>query len=156
MKLNYDALADQAAWAAAGVSLPSYDPERVAEETRRNPRWVHFGIGNIFRFFLGGIADTLISNGEMTQGITCGETFDFDIADRIYEPHDNLALAVTLHGDGRTDRRILGALTEAVNARPGDGVAWARLREIFSHPGLQMVSFTITEKGYALRGADGA
>lgn len=83
------------------------------------------------------------------------ETFDFDIADQIYTPHDNLALAVTLHGDGRTDRRILGSLTEAINARSGDGASWSRLRKIFSHPGLQMVSFTITEKGYALRGADG-
>ena len=30
-----------------------------------------------------------------------------------------------------------------------------RLKEIFANPGLQMISFTITEKGYALKGADG-
>lgn len=32
---------------------------------------------------------------------------------------------------------------------------WNRLKEIFASPTLQMVSFTITEKGYALQKADG-
>ena len=32
---------------------------------------------------------------------------------------------------------------------------WERLKEIFADPGLQMVSFTITEKGYALKDSKG-
>ena len=32
---------------------------------------------------------------------------------------------------------------------------WSRLKEIFTSPSLQIVSFTITEKGYALQKADG-
>lgn len=97
----------------------------------------------------------MISAGALDKGITCVETFDYDVVDKIYAPYDNLALAVTLHEDGRTDKRVLGSLTEAVKARSKDPAAWARLKEIFVHPGLQMVSFTITEKGYALRGAGG-
>ncbi|MCD7867980.1 MAG: mannitol dehydrogenase family protein [Clostridiales bacterium] len=155
MKLTYNGLNNQEDWTAAGISLPDYDPARLARETQRDPRWVHFGIGNIFRFFLGGIADTLISRGEMDRGITCVEAYDFDVVDQIYTPHDNLVLAVTLHQDGRMDRKVLGSLAEAIKARSDDPAAWSRLRDIFSHPGLQMVSFTITEKGYALRGADG-
>lgn len=53
----------------AGIGLPSYDIEKVAEETKKNPVWVHFGAGNIFRIFIGGIADTLISSGEMKKGL---------------------------------------------------------------------------------------
>ena len=83
------------------------------------------------------------------------ETFDLDVVDKIYTPYDNLVLAVTLHEDGRSDKRILGSLTEAIKAQYKDSSAWSRLKEIFMDPGLQMVSFTITEKGYALRNAQG-
>ena len=155
MRLNYKGLKDSDAWRKAGIDLPPYDPEKLAEDTRKDPRWVHFGIGNIFRIFVGGIADNLIRAGLLDRGIICAETFDFDVVDKIYAPFDNLALAVTLHEDGKTDKRILGSLTEAVKAQPRYGDDWARLKEIFTHPGLQMVSFTITEKGYVLHGADG-
>ena len=151
MRLTYDGLKDSAAWKNAGIDLPPYDPQKIAENTRRNPRWIHFGIGNIFRIFVGGIADSLIRSGKMDTGIICAETFDYDVADKIYYPFDNLALAVTLHEDGKTDKRVLGSLTEAVKA-PQDR---ARLTEIFTAKTLQLVSFTITEKGYALHGSDG-
>ena len=156
MKLTYQGLKDSEGWKKAGVELPSYDVEALAERTKKNPLWVHFGIGNIFRIFIGGIADKLISEGKMDRGITCVETFDFDVADKIYAPFDNLVLAVTLHEDGKTDKRILGSLTEAVKARSSNPAEWSRLKEIFTNPGLQLVTFTITEKGYALHGADGS
>ena len=155
MKLTFEGLRDRAAWAAAGVALPDYDPVAVSAATRADPRWVHLGIGNIFRFFLGGIADRLLHEGRIDRGITCVETFDFEIVDRIYAPFDNLALAVTLRKDGSVQRRVLGSLGEALAVRPGDEAARARLREIFTAPGLQLVSFTITEKGYTLRDAAG-
>lgn len=151
MRLTYDGLKDTEAWRKAGIDLPPYDPKALAENTRTNPRWVHFGIGNIFRIFIGGIADTLIRKGLMATGITCVETFDYDVADKIYAPFDNLALAVTLHEDGKTDKRVLGSLSESLKA-PQD---WKRLTEIFTAESLQLVTFTITEKGYALHGADG-
>ena len=63
MKLTYKGIKDKAAWEAAGVALPPYDPEALAERTKENPAWIHFGIGNIFRIFIGGIADRLIREG---------------------------------------------------------------------------------------------
>ncbi len=155
MILSYEGLKNKEQWERAGICLPSYDPAAVSARTVQSPRWVHFGIGNIFRIFIGGIADRLLSEGLMDTGITCVETFDFDVVDRIYRPFDNLALAVTLFSDGRTGKKVIGALSEAVKAIPSDPEAWKRLKEIFTEPGLQLVSFTITEKGYALRGADG-
>ncbi len=155
MKLTYEGIKDIASWEKAGVSLPSYDPAETAAAAKEAPVWVHFGIGNIFRIFIGGIADRLLAGGYMHKGITCAESFDFDVIDKIYEPFDNLVLAVTLHADGRQDKRVLGSLSEAVKADICNNTAWARMSEIFTQPQLQMISFTITEKGYALRSPDG-
>ena len=153
MKLTLEGLKDQAAWQAAGIALPSYDVAQVAQRTKQAPVWVHFGAGNIFRIFIGGLADQPLSSGAADKGITCVETFDFDVVDKIYHPYDNLVLAVTLNADGSTDKRVLGSLTEAIKAQSNVAQEWDRLKEIFANPGLQMISFTITEKGYALKNA---
>ena len=58
MKLSIEGIKNKEAWEQAGINLPSYDVEKVAADTKESPVWVHFGIGNIFRIFIGGIADT--------------------------------------------------------------------------------------------------
>ena len=156
MKLTFEGIKDTAAWQSAGIKLPEYDVQAAAEKAKAHPVWAHFGAGNIFRIFVGGLADTLIAKGEMDRGITCVETFDFDVVDQIYAPYDNLVLAVTLNADATTDKRVLGSLSEAIKAQSGVPEAWSRLKAVFADPSLQMVSFTITEKGYALKNAAGA
>lgn len=155
MKLTLNGIKEAAAWKEAGIVLPSYDVAEIAANTKEAPVWVHFGAGNIFRIFIGGLADKLISQGELNKGITCVETFDFDVVDKIYVPYDNLVLAVTLKADGSTEKQVIGSLTEAIKAQSSVSSQWDRLKEIFVNPGLQMISFTITEKGYALSGPDG-
>ena len=154
MKLTMAGIKDREAWEKAGIQLPGYDVEEVSEKARKAPRWVHFGIGNIFRVFIGGIADGLLEEGALDRGLTCVETFDYDVADKIYAPYDNLGLSVILHGDGTRDYKVLGALAEAVKAQSSNEKQWNRLKEIFAAPSLQLVSFTITEKGDALQKAD--
>lgn len=100
MKLSINGIKEQEAWKKAGIALPGYDVEAASENAKENPVWVHFGIGNIFRVFIGGIADGLLEEGVLDRGITCVETFDYDVADKIYDPYDNLGLSVILHGDG--------------------------------------------------------
>ena len=151
LKLNYESLKNKDNWEKVGVSLPNYDPKLLSEKTKKSPIWAHFGIGNIFRIFIGGIADKLISENHMDKGITCVETFDYDVVDKIYKPYDNLALAVTLYEDGKQEKKILGSLTEAIKAPQEND----RLKEIFKNPKLQLISFTITEKGYALHDSEG-
>lgn len=155
MRLSLAGIKDREQWTAAGIELPGYDVERVSAAARKNPVWVHLGIGNIFRVFLGSIADGLLEAGVLDRGLTCVETFDYDIVDKIYEPYDNLGLNVILNADGTRDCKVIGAFAETVKAQHEDPVQWTRLQEIFRSPSLQMVSFTITEKGYALHRADG-
>lgn len=155
MKLTIDGIREKEAWKDTGVQLPAYDVSEISEKTRQNPVWVHFGIGNIFRIFMGDIADRLISEGEIEHGITCVETFDYEVVDKVYTPHDNLALCVTLLNDGTNIQKVIGSLSESLAVRPDDRNAMNRLKEIFVSESLQMVSFTITEKGYSLRDAAG-
>lgn len=155
MRLTLEGIKNQKAWQEAGIALPGYDVEKVSQKAKEEPRWVHLGIGNIFRIFIGGIADGLLEEGALDRGITCVETFDYDVVDKIYEPYDNLGLSVILHGDGSRQYKVLGSLAEAVKAQSLDQAQWNRLKEIFTSKSLQMVSFTITEKGYALQKADG-
>lgn len=155
MKLNINSLSDKSFWNKIGVAIPDYDINKVAEATKKNPVWVHFGVGNIFRMFIGGLQDKLLNEGLADKGIICVETFDYDIIDKIYEPFDNLVLGVTLKANGNTERRIIGSLSEAVKADSTKEKEWMLLKDIFINPSLQMVSFTVTEKGYALKGSDG-
>ena len=102
------------------LQLPGYDVEKISAKAKEAPVWVHFGIGNIFRVFIGGIADGLLEEGVLDRGITCVETFDYDVVDKIYEPYDNLGLSVILHGDGTREYKVLGSLAEAVKAQSSD------------------------------------
>ena len=156
MKLTLDGIKDRQAWEKAGIKLPGYDVEAVSKKAKDAPGWVHFGIGNIFRVFIGGIADGLLEEGVLDRGITCVETFDYDVIDKIYKPYDNLSLSVILHGDGTREYKVMGALAEAIKAQSSDPEQWNRLKDIFKAKSLQLVSFTITEKGYALQKADGS
>ncbi len=155
MKLTMDGIKNREAWEKAGIQLPGYNVKEVLEKAKKEPRWVHFGIGNIFRVFIGGIADGLLEEGALDRGLICVETFDYDVVDKIYTPYDNLGLSVILHGDGSREYKVLGSLAEAVKAQSSNETQWNRLKEIFTSKSLQMVSFTITEKGYALQKADG-
>ena len=156
MKLTIDGLKDTEGWKKANVEIPSYDVAKVHEATRKEPIWAHFGAGNIFRMFIGGLQDTLLNKKLSDKGIIAVETFGYDIIDEIYEPHDSLVLAVTLLPDGNVSKRVIGSLAEGIKSIPGDTPEWKRMKDIFAAKTLQMVSFTITEKGYALKGSDGS
>ena len=51
---------------------------------------------------------------------------------------------------------MIGSLAESLTVDRHDAADWNRLKEIFASNTLQMVSFTITEKGYSITSPDGA
>ncbi len=153
MKLTLEGLRNKDEW--KGYKLFDYDHEQILKNTEERPVWVHFGAGNIFRIFPAGLCQNLIEQKAMDTGILVGEGFDGEIIDRIYRPHDSLTLGVTLKADGSISKEVIGSVMEAVKCDPSEKDDWAVLEKAFTNPSLQMVSFTITEKGYALYSADG-
>ena len=155
MKLTNEGLKDTAAWRKAEVALPGYDRDSMIRATEEAPVWVHFGAGNIFRGFIAGLQQRLLNKGLADRGIIAAETWDGEIIDRIYKPYDSLTLMVSLRPDGGTDREVIASLAGGLKATPAEEKDWGELKWIFEAPSLQMVSFTITEKGYALRDMKG-
>src|SRR5574344_798015 len=142
-------------WTKDGVELPKFDVDRMVEYTKENPVWIHFGAGNIIRGFIAGLQQDLLNEGLQKSGIVASDTFDYEIIDKIYKPFDNKTLLALMHADGSLEKKVVASVGEAVPADSSNNDAWRRLTEIFASPSLQIVSFTITEKGYALRGMDG-
>lgn len=155
MKLGYQGLQTCEDWEHAGVRLPRYDWKQMAEQTNVAPVWVHFGAGNIFRGFIAGLQQRLLNDGQAESGIIAAESFDYDIIDKIYDPHDSMTLMVTLLPDGSTEKEVIASIARGIRANVADATQWNALKAVFQNPSLQMASFTITEKGYALRNMKG-
>lgn len=156
MKLSLDSIVKEPeVWAQAGIKLPGYDVKAVAEKTRREPVWIHFGAGNIFRGYIAGLLDDLLDQKEADTGLIAAETFDYDIADKIYKPFDNLTLMATLLPTGTTKNKVIASIADCLKADYSNAEEIARLKEMFRSPKLQMVSYTVTEKGYGLTNMNG-
>ncbi len=155
MQLNRNSLTNQSDWEKIGIELPHFDFEQVARNTVTKPEWVHFGVGNIFRAFIANAHQKLLDNQKADTGIIAVESFDFEVIDKVYTPFDNLALLVLMNADGKFDKKVISSITEAITTRSERPEEYQRLIDIFENPSLQMVSFTITEKGYALTDASG-
>ena len=155
MRLNLHGLSDAQAWKNAGIALPAFDIAKMREHTSAHPVWVHFGAGNIFRGFIAELQQRLLEEGLAQSGIIAAETFDYDIIKKIYDPFDCMTLMVTLRASGKMDMNIIASIAQGICADSSDSKDWEKLRAIFVNPGLQMVSYTITEKGYALRNIKG-
>lgn len=155
MKLNAAELHNEKVWTDAGFALPQFDIEAVTKETKKNPTWIHFGAGNIFRAFPAAVQQKLLNEGKAKTGIIVAEGYDYEIIDKMYVPYDNLGLLVTLKADGTIEKTVIGSIVEALRADSGNEKDFGRLKEIFRAETLQMVSFTITEKGYCLTNARG-
>lgn len=156
MKLSYEGIQDRGSWEAAGVALPGFDWRKMAEATEKDPVWVHFGAGNIFRGFIARLAQSLLEQGLSQTGIIAADTFDYDIIDKIYDPFDAMTLMVSLKPDGSMEKSVVASIARGLRAGGAFPEDMAQLKCIFKSPSLQMVSFTITEKGYALNNMQGA
>jgi fructuronate reductase len=134
------------------IQMPDFDIQAMVENTRAKPVWVHFGAGNIFRGFIALLQQTLLEQNLANTGIVAAETFDFEIIDRVYRPYDNMSLLVTMCSDGSLTKRVVASIAESLVGDPARADDWERLTAIFREPALQLASFTVTEKGYAVTG----
>ncbi|WP_394925788.1 mannitol dehydrogenase family protein [uncultured Robinsoniella sp.] len=150
MQLNNNGLQDREAWEKAGYHLPEFDRDAVRKNTMENPFWIHFGAGNIFRAFQANVVQNLLNKGVLDRGLIVAEGYDYEIIGKMNIPHDDYSILVTLKADGSVEKTVVGSVVESLTADSGNDRDFNRLKEVFQIDSLQMVSFTITEKGYSL------
>ncbi|SFC48507.1 mannitol dehydrogenase family protein [Butyrivibrio sp. YAB3001] len=155
MKLDISSVSNDSSWKEKGFILPSFDREKMIAETVASPEWVHFGAGNIFRAFQANLVQRMLENNYGSKGITVVEGFDYEIIEKMYRPHDNLSILVTLKADGSVDKTVIESIAESCILDSGNDKEFGRLKEIFRADSLKMATFTITEKGYCLTNAAG-
>ena len=150
LNLNETGLNNTTEWIAKGYFLPRYDRAAMKSHTESAPVWAHFGAGNIFRAFPCSLAQRLLNAGRMQSGIVAVEGFDAEIVEKVFRPYDDYSLLVTLKADGCVEKTVIGSVAASCVLDSGNAEEWNRLRKVFRAPTLQLASFTITEKGYAL------
>ncbi|MGI5985980.1 MAG: mannitol dehydrogenase family protein, partial [Oscillospiraceae bacterium] len=137
-------------WKENGYVLPKFDRKKVTENTLENPVWLHLGAGNIFRAFIAKVQQEMLNEGKTDKGIIVAEGFDYEIIDKAYRAFDNLSVSVSLKSNGEMEKTLVGSVVESL-VIDTESPDWDTIKEIFRAPDLQLVSFTITEKGYNLR-----
>lgn len=156
MNLDVECLLDgKVEWQGRDFKLPEYDIRVVRKKTYENPVWVHFGAGNIFRAFPAAVCQDLLNRSITDRGIIVAEGYDFEIIEKVFDENDNLTISVTLNNDGSVSKEVIASVTEALTLDFNNARDTKRLKEVFASDSLKIASFTITEKGYSLRGGDG-
>ncbi len=150
MRLKSDSV-NKDFWQDADIRVPNFDISEVKVQTETKPQWVHFGAGNIFRAFIARIYQELLNCDDVDTGLIVFETFDFEILDKIFRRYDNLSLVLLMDELGNYESSLVASIVEAL----GSDRDMDKMMAIFKNPSLQIVSFTITEKGYALRDQEG-
>ncbi|MEI0843626.1 mannitol dehydrogenase family protein [Brachyspira pilosicoli] len=159
MKLNINNLNDKIFWGNSSIKIPQYDINQVRKNTAEKPTWIHFGAGNIFRGFIAAVADTLLNDNIIDTGIIAVDTHafgrddDYDMINKVYKPFDNLTLLASIKSNGDIDKKIIGSITDVLHADFINN--YDALKKIFISSSLQIVSFTITEKGYSIKDLNG-
>ena len=140
MKLNQEGIKGF----PASYNLPKFDVPAMVARTKEAPTWLHMGAGNIFRILMAGAQQNLLDQGLTDTGIIVYEAFDENIVPQAFTPYDNLTMGVTLFADGSVNKRVIASIADAFTCD------LARLAAVIKAPSLQMISFTITEKGYSV------
>ena len=136
------------------IKTPDFDVEEVWEATKKDPTWVHFGGGNLFRAYHSVLQHHLIELNETNKGIIVVSTSNDSKIEKAYHPYDNLCLDVIMKTDGTLDMEVIASVAESIAANQ-ETTSWQRLKEIFQNPSLQFITLTITEKGYDLEDING-
>jgi len=140
--LTRESLRNPANWPAS-YKLPTFDVDAMKHRTSQAPTWLHIGAGNIFRIFLAGLQQDLLESGHADTGIIVYESYDEGIIPASFTPYDNLTLAVSLGADGSVQNRVIASVADAFHSD------LPRLCDVIAQHSLQIISLTITEKGYA-------
>lgn len=132
-----------------GINLPKYEKKGTSI-----PTWIHFGGGNLYRGFHAEIAQKLLNENKLKSGVIVGETFDDEVVEKVYKAFDNNLLQVIMHEDGRLEKNIINSTESCLFVHP-EHADYNTFSNYFIDKSLQMVTFSITEKGYNIFTSNG-
>lgn len=155
VKLLDDYLTNATSFKKADIQLPLFDQSKISKNVYKNPAWVHFGGGNLFRCFHAVVAQELLNKGEMNVGVIVAETYDDEVIEKIYHTYDNRFLSVVMKADGTLDKELITSVSESLYFNASNIKDWSALTKVFENPSLQFTTFSITEKGYSIRDSHG-
>lgn len=151
MKLTAESLKNErGAWEAKGYHIPAFDRDDIAPQTREHPYWIQFGGGNLFKAFQARLAQEMLEKGVMDRGVIAVNREQ----EGMHQPNDNYSILATLKSDGSVDKTVICSIVEDLLLTGPGTEDFEKLKAHFCADSLQMVTFTITEKGYSL--VDGA
>ena len=101
-----------------GVKLPSFDVDATRAAGARQPAWIHFGGGNLYRAFHAEIAQDVMDAGGLDRGVVVVETFSPFTVDEVYAPYDENILQVIMHEDGALEERVLASTAASLFCNP--------------------------------------
>lgn len=133
-------------FSAAGFRVPKFDPRVMREKTNAVPTWVHLGAGNFFRSVHAVVAQAMLDGGHET-GIILANLRDRTVVENSRRS-DDLFVNVVMNADGSIDPALIASVAESVQLASDADADWDRISTVFRQPSLQLVTLTITEKGY--------
>jgi fructuronate reductase len=134
--------------ALLGQIPPQFAPPRYGRAG--TPAVIHIGCGAFHRAHQAAYFDELLRQGE-TGWLIQGVSLRSDMTSRQLNPQDGLYSLVERHGDD-CKVRVIGSLI-GVMSPSGDP---AKLVRLLANPATQLVTLTITEKGYCVDPVTGA
>jgi fructuronate reductase len=129
---------------SSDVGRPAYDRAAVV------PGIVHLGIGAFHRAHQAAYFDQLLASGDLRWGIIGVSLRSRAVADQL-NPQDGLYTLVTRSGDGE-DMQVIGAVGRVLLCGPDTSA----IRAAIASAAVQIITLTVTEKGYCHHPATGA
>ncbi|WP_345752130.1 mannitol dehydrogenase family protein [Microbacterium rhizophilus] len=154
MSLTLDATAVDrpAEFEAAGFGVPRYDVRAMRAATAERPTWVHLGAGNFFRSLHAVVAQRMLDAGHDT-GVILANLRDPAVVENS-RATDDLFVNAVMREDGSLEPTLIASVAESHHLGPDSEEGWERLTAVFENPSLQLVTLTVTEKGYLLSDGD--
>ncbi len=153
MKLTTESLKNErAAWEAKGYHVPAFDRDEIAARTKEHPYWIQFGGGNLFKAFQAHLAQQMIENGSEDRGVIAVNREQ----EGIHQPNDNYTILATLKADGSVEKTVICSIVQDLLLSGPGTEDFEILKGYFRDDSLQMVTFSITEKGYSMVDGSGS
>ncbi|MDR2977673.1 MAG: mannitol dehydrogenase family protein [Streptococcaceae bacterium] len=154
VKITEDWISEKDRFHQVNITTPEFDLKKMRKAAKEAPVWLHFGGGNLYRCFHAEVAQDLLNQGLLEAGIIVADLFGKKLIEQ-FEKYDNRTLSVTMCADGSIKKELLASTAEAHYFSSENPQSLERVVEVFSKKSLQLVTLTITEKGYIVRNIEG-